>query len=447
MAKWLASGWWRGGTPWSRTFGNTATVHALLPFSLRVGFEWNDRLGVVEEALRTRLGEGVDVAARSFAQLGLQDLPESYRRRHKGWLRIVPPPDWLQRLDARRHAILASFPAPCPRPLGPSRVEILLASSGLGAIRVAHDVEWTSPGELRQLHAAEALFIQSYFKQAAREALGDDMWPLLESIRAAVLDAAGGRRDPRHELTLRYGLTWPTLDFYVGLVVCEARPGAPDPPRWAELLTAEEVTCVTRSGQALSMDDVLGCDALLVVGWDESLLAFAGAATPRRDAAARNAVQLFTLAAIQWTGLYDTDQMLYEALPALFRRGQAYTKLQLIRGVIAHLAQLQHESKVAYLAEHMDNQKLLARAFVAWETDNLVSNLATKSATLSAIVDRLNEEKLRTVGVFFTVLSLVGIVSNLGQHRQWDQFGWMWSGVAIVVALVGWLVMRYLGRS
>lgn len=51
------------------------------------------------------------------------------------------------------------------------------------------------------------------------------------------------------------------------------------------------------------------------------------------------------------------------------------------------------------------------------------------------------------MGVFFTVLSLVGIVSNLGQHRQWDQFGWMWSGVAIVVALVGWLVMRYLGRS
>lgn len=85
--------------------------------------------------------------------------------------------------------------------------------------------------------------------------------------------------------------------------------------------------------------------------------------------------------------------------------------------------------------------------FETWETENLLSNLEKKSTMLMGIVSRLNDERLRDVGVFFTVLSLIGIVSNLGQHRQWDLTGWLWSAAAMGVAAIGWWLLRRAGRS
>ena len=142
-------------------------------------------------------------------------------------------------------------------------------------------------------------------------------------------------------------------------------------------------------------------------------------------------------------GLYDTNQLLYDAVPFLFQPVNSYRKLQLLRGVQAHLAELQHESKLAYLAEHEDDRKILSRMFESWETENLVGDLEKKSTMLTGIVDRLNDDRLRQVGVFFTSLSLIGIVSNFGQPRHWDVTGVMWSAVAVAVGVIGgWFLLR-----
>lgn len=434
-------------SPWSDTFDQRLTVYQLLPFSLRVGFAWQDRTRLSEELAR-RLPTGSAIREQSFEGLGLRDLPESYRRRYSGWLQIIPPQHYVKDIDTRRHAIVKDFGAICPQPTGLPSVEILVTSSGLGTIRLVHDVEWGTCADLQGIHASQTAFIHSYFKTRARDLrLPDDLLPLLAPIREALLAMPNADGDPRHQLTRRFELTWPIVDFFVGLVVCDARSDAPDRPRWDELRAAQEIECITDQAVPVAPDCILSCEALLVMGWDESLLAFAGPPSPRREESRRNAVEFFTLGALHWTGLYDTDQLLYEALPFLFRRGRSYGKLQLIRGVQTHLAELQHESKVAYLAEHEDDRKILSRMFDVWETENLASNLEKKSTILTAIVGRLHDERLRDVGVIFTALGLMGIVSNLGQRRQWDDVGWMWSGVAFVIALIGWLVLLRLGRS
>ena len=432
---------------WSATFGQQLTMHHLLPFSLRVGFTWRDRATVVEELAR-RLPRGFEVRARDFDNLGFRRLPESYRRRYSGWLQIIVPHHYLEHLDRRRQSIIGTFRTACPQPIGLPFVEILLMSSGLGTIRITHDVAWNTCVDLRRIHASQSAFIQSFFKSGARNPdLPDDLLSLLLPVRNAMLAAPKAHEDSRYQLAEQAGLTWPIVDFFVGLVVCTGQDHAPDPPRWQQLLVAQEIECITARPTPVSADSILSCEALLVVAWDESILAFAGRSSTDRDEQLRNAVEFFTLGTMHWTGLYDTDQLLYEALPFLFERGRSYGKLQLIRGVQAHLAELQHESKAVYLAEHEDDQKILSRIFEAWETEDLLSNLDKKSTMLMGIVSRLNDERLRDVGVFFTVLSLIGIVSNLGQHRQWDITGWLWSGAAMAVAVIGWWVLRRAGRS
>ena len=215
------------------------------------------------------------------------------------------------------------------------------------------------------------------------------------------------------------------------------------PSPWQELLGAEEVACITGSPLPLTSDCILSCGALLVGGWDESLVAFAGRPSAQRDQHRGNSVEFFTLGAMHWMGLYDTNQLLYDAVPFLFQPVNSYRKLQLLRGVQAHLAELQHESKLAYLAEHEDDRKILSRMFESWETENLVGDLEKKSTMLTGIVDRLNDDRLRQVGVFFTGLSLIGIVSNFGQPRHWDVTGVMWSAVAVAVGVIGgWFLLR-----
>lgn len=442
---------------WSTTFGHELTMHLLLPFSLRVGFRWADR-----DCLIRTLSAGLrdfTIQAREFDELGLRDLPDSYHRRHHGWLHIAPPARHLDAVDARRREIVGRSGAEGLRPVGRAVVEIIVTPSGLGVFRLVHAVTWASSADLLAIHATQTALIHSYSKRRLRDPhQSDDLLRLLPPIREAILAVSDGRDDPRHQLTHRSGLSerqhhgdeggdGPVVDFFVGLAICTALPNAPDPPPWKQLLAAPEIGAITDLPGPLTDDSVLSCQALLAVGWDESLLAFAAPHSATREHHHRNAVELFTLGTMQWADLYDTDQLLYEALPFLFRRGQRYSKLQLIRGIQAHLTEVQHEAKVAYLAEHGDDQKILSRMFDTWETDNLMSNLEKKSATLTAIVDRLNDERLRDVGVFFSMLSLIAIVSNLGQHRQWDTTGWLWSSIAVGTALIGWLVFRHFGRS
>ena len=350
-------------------------------------------------------------------------------------------------MDARRRRFVSQFGAACPEPTDTRpMMELLLAPSGLGVIRLAQEVEWRTCVDLRLLHASQTPFVQSYFKDGARDLrLPDDVLSLLDPIREAILTIPGAARDPRHQLTTRLDLLRP-VDFFVGLVVCAAQPGVPMSPRWDDLLAAPEIECITGQRILERADAVLSCNAVVVVGWDESLLAFAGPPSSARAADQRNAVQLFTLGAMHWAGLYDTDQLLYDSIPFLFERGRGYTKLRLIRGVQSHLAQLQHEAKVSYLSEHEDDQKILSKIFASWETENLNNNLEKKGLMLVGMVDRLNDERLREVGVVFTALSLVGIVSNLGQHRSWDQTGWLWSGLALAIAVVAWILYHMFSR-
>jgi len=433
-------------TSWNVTFGQRLTVYHLFPFSLRATFTWADR-DLAVRAIAGNLASDFRLRPCAFDELGLRDIPESYRRRHRGWLQITPPPSYVDGMDTRRRRFAREFGTGCPQPAQRQpTVEILIAPSGLGVIRLAQDVEWGTCDDLRLIHASQTPFAHSYFKEGSRDpSLPDDLLRLLVPIRTAILTLQGATKDDRHQLTTRLCLPRP-MDFFVGLVVCAAQPGAPDPPRWDELLTAREIWCITGQRTAEEAGALLSCDALLVVGWDESLFAFAGPPSRARNSDQRNAVQLFTLGAMHWAGLYDTDQLLYDSMPFLFERGHGYTKLRLIRGVQAHLAQLQHEAKVSYLSEHEDDQKILSKIFAVWETENLISNLEKKSVMLMGIVDRLNDERLREVGVVFTALSLVGIVSNLGQHRSWDPTGWLWSGVALTVALVGWIVYHLFSR-
>lgn len=399
------------------------------------------------DRIARRLGHGFQLRASIFDQLGLRDLPESYLRSHSGWLEITPPPTYVSGMDVRRRRFTRDFGRASPQPSDtrPS-VEILLAPSGLGIIRLAQGVEWRSEDDLRSLHASQTPFAHSYFKETARDRhLSDDLLSLLPPICEAVITLPGATIDARYQLTAQLGRA-PSVDFFVGLVTCSATSSAPDPPRWDELLKAREIECVTGRRGSLKASSVLSCGGLLSVGWDESLLAFPTAPSSARDEHQRNMVQLFTLAVMHWAGLYDADQLLYDAMPVLFEKGHEYTKLQLIRGVQAHLAKLQHESKVSYLAEHEDDLKVLSEMFAAWETEDLVRNLEKKGVILMGIVDRLNDERLRDVGVIFTVLSLVGVVSNLGQHRSWDGMGWLWSAVALAVAAVGWIGYRHFSR-
>jgi hypothetical protein len=431
---------------WSATFGQSITILHLLPFSLRTGFRWADRYDVIRN-VNDRIGRDFQVEALSFDELGLRQLPDSYSQRYGGWLQITPPPRYTEGMQERQQRILRDFRRSCPKPRGQPTVAVLISPSGLGAIRLVREAQWNSRDDLEALHESQTEFIHSYFKIRARDPrLADDLLALLAPIREGLLALPYGADDARHHLTVAADLKWPVSDFFVALVHCAATANARQPPAWPDLLAAPEIECITGHSIDPAEACVLTTEALLVVGWDESLLAFAGRPSESQEADRRNALALFSLGAMHWGGLYDADQLLYGALPYLFAKGRGFTKLQLIRGVQAHLAELQHESKVAFLAEHEDGQKLLSQMFDSWETENLSTNLDKKSTMLTAIVDRLNDERLREVGVFFTVLSLVGIVSNLGVSRAGSRDGWIWSGVAIVIALVGWLLLRWFSR-
>src|SRR5262249_13871683 len=105
-------------------------MYHLLPFSLRVGFRWEDRARAVEH-LSAGLGKEFVVRALEFGELGLLDLPESYRRRSHGWVQIILPIRYVNAIDARRRDMLRQFGGDSPQPSGAvSTAEILLAQSG-----------------------------------------------------------------------------------------------------------------------------------------------------------------------------------------------------------------------------------------------------------------------------------------------------------------------------
>ena len=129
-------------------------------------------------------------------------MPLRWRRRYRGWLRITPPRRYVEAVDHRRHAIAAGFGAACPQPTGSPAVEILLMASGLGTIRIVQDVEWSTCTDLRAIHASQTAFIHSYFKAGVQDPnLPEDLLPLLNPIREAVLAMPNADRDPRWQLT------------------------------------------------------------------------------------------------------------------------------------------------------------------------------------------------------------------------------------------------------
>jgi hypothetical protein len=402
---------------WRQIFGDVVVVEHLLPFSVRMGFGWDDISRLREEVAR-RLPPDFTISIADFQSLGLVHLPESYRRRFFGWVRIELPPGFLEAMDGRRREILAmrgSEDGRCPSATENSMTgEILLATTGLGVVRVTNEVRWDSCSELERLHSSQAVFIESYFKRyRSRPDRPDDVLAVLEQLRRAIETLPRSRADARARLTAHDRGVFQPIDYFISLVVCQA-PTETAGRQCMQLIDAEEIAAITHRPRPYGPGCLMAADMLVVASWDTSLLAAAGPpAVLAREVT--NIRLLFVLASMHWTGLYDIDQLLYSATDFLFAQGRAPFKLGLIRGVQRQMAQLLHESKISYLAEHAEDQRVLRQIFECWETENLVHNLEKKSEMLSTIVGRLNSERLNGLVMFFTFFSVAGLISGLGQ--------------------------------
>ena len=226
------------------------------------------------------------------------------------------------------------------------------------------------------------------------------------------------------------------------LAVCEAddRIGG---DLCASLLTTEEMGLMTGRRPPFDANCLLDSDVLALVGWDCSVLAVAGP-TAMRQARIRNFIFLFALCTMHWTGLYDIDQLLYDATEFLHAPGSLREKLVLIRGVQAQVAMLQHESKASYLAEHARDLGMIRQLFESWETENLLTHLDKKREMLGALVTRLYDERLSGLLMFLTFLSVAGVLAGIGQLLHTPKIGLgvgdvTWTLTTVAAPLVWWL--------
>jgi hypothetical protein len=154
---------------------------------------------------------------------------------------------------------------------------------------------------------------------------------------------------------------------------------------------------------------------------------------------------------MQWTGLYDLDLLLHDAVRFLFARGSARSKLHLIRGVQRHLAELRHESKASYLAEHASDEKLIKQIFETWDTREMLEHLDQKSDMLGHIVTRLHDERLSTLVMFFTFVSVAAVAASLGQILYTPKavvtsFDLAWALGSVATSLAIWTLYIFLNR-